>query len=141
MPNSAPDIYEFIIHNCTEDISAAIENLLRFSKEKKYSLAIIYKLRLVLEEILVNTVSYSYKDDIIHDIGIKLQQVDGNVILQFTDDGIAFNPLSIPDPKDVPLEERKPGGVGVYLVKTLMDFVDYQRVDGKNILTVSKKIT
>ena len=94
-----------------------------------------------MEEILVNTISYSFQDGNSHDIQIKINSYVDKVVLEFLDDGVEFNPLTVPEPKDIPLEDRKPGGIGIYLVKTVMDTFEYKRTNGKNILTISKKLT
>ncbi|MFA6597418.1 MAG: SpoIIE family protein phosphatase [Ignavibacteriaceae bacterium] len=132
---------ELVIHNSNEEITKAINELLIFCKALNFSLSVIYKLRLVMEEILVNAISYSFPDEKSHYIQIKIKSYVGNVVMEFLDDGVEFNPLDVPEPKDIPLEERKPGGIGIYLVKTLMDKFEYRRINGKNKLTVSKKLT
>ena len=134
-------IDEIIVKNSPEEISKAIHQFIAFCNMQNLSLSVVYKLRLVMEEILTNTISYSFKDNRPHDIQIKTNCYVDKVVIEFLDDGIEFNPLAVPEPKDVPLEERKPGGIGIYLVKMLMDTFEYKRTNGKNILTISKKIT
>ena len=141
MSGEAPREHIIMLRNTPEEVSRAIHQFLSFCNEQNLALAIIYKLRLAMEEILVNTVSYSFQNKEPHDIHIKVNYYFDRVVVQFTDDGKEFNPLTIPDPQDIPLEERKPGGVGIYLVKTMMDTFEYQRHNGKNILTILKKIT
>ena len=141
MAKSSNCNYEIILKNSPEDVSNAIYSFLAFCNEQKISLALIYKLRLAMEEILVNTINYSFQDQKEHDILVKINCGEVNVVVEFVDDGIEFNPLNAPEPQDIPLEERIPGGVGIYLVKTMMDTFEYQRINGKNILTISKKIT
>ena len=60
--------------------------------------------------------------------------------ITFIDSGVAFNPLEAPEP-DVSLgaDRRKEGGLGIFLAKKLVDEMHYERVDGKNILRVTKK--
>ena len=70
---------------------------------------------------------------------IPIQRGD-SVVIRLTDSGIPFDPLAKPDP-DVTesAEKRKIGGLGIYMVKKSMDSISYQRQDGKNILTISKR--
>jgi len=133
--------YDIILKNSPEDVSNAIYRFLEFCNAQKFSLSLIYKLRLAMEEILVNTINYSFQDQNEHDIYVKINCHEEKVVVEFVDDGIEFNPLNAPEPQDIPLEEKIPGGVGIYLVKTMMDTFEYQRQDGKNILTISKKTT
>jgi len=141
MSNDPAKSYEIVIKNSPEEVSNAIYQFISFCNEEKISLASIYKLRLAMEEILVNIINYSFQDKNQHEILIRINSSADNLTMEFIDDGIAFDPLTVPDPQDIPLEQRKPGGVGIYLVKTMMDVFKYKRIDGNNILTVSKKIT
>ncbi|MCD8337971.1 MAG: ATP-binding protein [Lachnospiraceae bacterium] len=63
------------------------------------------------------------------------------IILTFRDCGIPYDPLARKDPDTaLPLEEREPGGLGIYMVKQSMDVLSYEYKDGKNILTVKKTL-
>jgi anti-sigma regulatory factor (Ser/Thr protein kinase) len=91
------------------------------------------------EEIFVNIAKYAYTPA----AGTALVSIDAgdDFVIRFEDSGRPFNPLESPAPDlDKPLMERKIGGLGIYLVKKLMDTVNYTRVDGKNVLVMSKKI-
>ena len=63
------------------------------------------------------------------------------VRLIITDDGKAFDPLALRDP-DTTLraEDRAIGGLGILLVQSLMDSINYERIDGKNVLTIKKNL-
>jgi serine/threonine-protein kinase RsbW len=61
--------------------------------------------------------------------------------VQIKDDGKPFNPLIAPDPDiKVPIEERKIGGLGIYLVRRLMDELDYTQDSGENVLVMKKHL-
>ena len=63
------------------------------------------------------------------------------VSITFLDSGIPFDPLAKADPDvNAPTEERGIGGLGIYLVRKTMDRVDYRYADGRNILTIQKRI-
>jgi anti-sigma regulatory factor (Ser/Thr protein kinase) len=63
-------------------------------------------------------------------------------VARIEDDGVEFNPTEHPIPDlDAPLEERKVGGLGIHLVRQIMTSVEYQRVAGKNVVTLRKKLT
>jgi anti-sigma regulatory factor (Ser/Thr protein kinase) len=58
-----------------------------------------------------------------------------------TDDGLAFDPtIALPSPSEVPVSERRPVGVGLLFVRSLMDEIQYKRVDGCNCLVLSKHL-
>ena len=93
-----------------------------------------------IEEIYVNIVHYAY-DGNTGFADITFDYNNGSVFITFTDEGIEFNPLKKEDPDiTVPIGERPIGGLGIFMVKKTMDSVDYKRIDGKNILTISKNI-
>lgn len=94
---------------------------------------------LVLDEILTNALAYGGKSDGPFFIEVNVE-VEGTVVrIEVVDDGIAFNPLLMPDPDvTLELEEREIGGLGIFLVKKLMDDVTYERRDDFNRLTLTK---
>lgn len=98
---------------------------------------------LCLEEVYVNVVNYAYGNNIgTCQLDSKITSLeDGKShILTIMDSGAPFNPLEKEDP-DITLsvEERGIGGLGVYMVKQMMDEVSYQYREGQNILTLVKK--
>lgn len=94
----------------------------------------------IVEEIFVNIASYAYEDKVGEAI-INLEFENDDVIIEFKDSGIEFNPLEKKDP-DITLkaEDRDIGGLGIFMVKKTMDSVKYERKDGFNILTIRKGI-
>jgi len=100
-----------------------------------------HALELSLDELLTNTISYGFPEGGEHDIVVRLQ-VDGErvVTLEIEDDGRPFNPLERPAPDTAaPLDERPIGGLGIHLVKQLMDEVRYRRHGAHNIVTLTKR--
>ena len=96
---------------------------------------------LALVEWVTNVVSYAYTDRLEHWIVIRLKMASAEASVEVDDDGREFNPLSRP-PVDinVPLEQRSIGGLGIHMIKILMDSVEYRRVDGHNVLTMKKRM-
>jgi len=112
-----------------------------FGERNGLEAKLVFNLNLVLDELVTNTVSYGYDDAAPHDIEITLRREDGLLTLVLEDDARAFNPLDAPDPDlDASLEKRRVGGLGVHLVRTLMDTVDYHRVADRNRLVMTKRI-
>jgi len=88
------------------------------------------------EEIFANVAFYAYpeKQGL---IDVSLNKLDNNIILEFKDEGIEYNPLEKPDPDvTLPPEERPIGGLGIYMVKNLSDEIYYKRENNNNILTL-----
>ena len=98
-----------------------------------------YQVQIAVDEIYSNIVQYAYH----HETGlVKIRlSVVNDVVLEFEDNGISYNPLNEKKP-DISLsaEEREIGGLGVFLVKELMDSVEYKRIRDKNLLILRKKI-
>jgi len=95
-----------------------------------------------VEEIYVNIANYAYAPETGKAyISVLPDPENASVTIEFRDNGIPFDPLAKADP-DVTLsaEERKIGGLGIYMVKKSMDAMEYSRKDGQNILTITKKL-
>jgi anti-sigma regulatory factor (Ser/Thr protein kinase) len=97
--------------------------------------------KLAVEEIFVNIALYAYKDGAHGMVELRCSVRDGAVLLEFEDSGAPFDPLSHKDP-DVTagLEEREIGGLGVFIVKRIMDSVEYCREGGRNLLRMIKSL-
>ena len=100
------------------------------------------QLNIVIDELCSNVARYAYSDRT-GKVTVSVDTVDKpmKVWLTFIDEGIPYNPLAKEDP-DITLsaEERKLGGLGIYMVKKMMDEFRYEYKDGKNIVTVCKVI-
>jgi len=97
------------------------------------------KIEIAVEEIFVNIASYAYSPGN-GDLVIFISVTD-NIKIKFEDTGKPYNPLAKPEPDlNKPLMERDIGGLGVFLVKKLMDKVEYNRVGDKNVLVMIKEI-
>ena len=95
-----------------------------------------------IDELFGNIVRYAYGESTGNaTVQFAFDETTRNVSISFIDSGIPFNPLEQAEP-DVTLsaEERKIGGLGIFLVRKTMDHVEYRHEDGKNILTIQKQI-
>ena len=101
----------------------------------------LFHLNLALEEVLTNVISYGYDDSGEHELIVRLGFQQGELWAEVEDDARPFNPLETP-PVDVqmPLEERSIGGLGIHLVRSLMDELEYRREEGKNLFRMKKRI-
>lgn len=97
-----------------------------------------YRLQLTVDEFVNNAVDYGYPDGRGGEITIGLRHADTQLHVVLTDDGDPFDPLAAPPPDLTgSLEERRIGGLGVHLVKTLASSVAYARTEGRNVLTLT----
>ena len=88
-----------------------------------------------------STASYAFPDGEAHDIEIRTELAADRLVVTISDDGIPFNPLGAGTPDTgLPLETRALGGMGIHLVRNLVDDVAYQRRIDRNVLTLVKRI-
>ena len=94
------------------------------------------KLDMCAEEIFANVAFYAYPENQ-GIIDVSFDKSDNNIVLEFKDEGIPYNPLEKPDPDiNLPPEERPLGGLGIYMVKNLANQIYYKRENNQNILTL-----
>ena len=126
--------------------AAALETVNAFIQEKLESIncpkRAKMQMMLAVEEIFVNISSYAYHPEVgLAEVGVDVNGDPSTVTIRFLDQGRPFNPLEKPD-ADITLsaQEREIGGLGILLVKRIMDQVDYAYENGRNILTIKKEI-
>ena len=98
-------------------------------------------LTVAIEEMFVNVANYAYTNGGTATLAIEHDREKNEILFRLTDSGIPFNPLAKPDPDiTLPVEKRKIGGLGIFMMKKAMDEVFYANENGKNILTMIKKL-
>ena len=96
---------------------------------------------LALEEVFMNVVMHGSRTDRAPRVDVSVALIDGGVTLIIEDDGPPFDPFSLPAPDvTASLEERPIGGLGVFLVRKMMDRVRYQRRGARNQLEMTKHV-
>ena len=131
---------ELIVEANIENLHEVIDFVRKDIAHRHCSLELLNDINLAVEEIFTNIANYAY------------QPASGNVtvsiatgkeaVIRFVDTGSPYNPLEHPDPDlEKPLMEREIGGLGVFLVKKIMDKVEYTRIDGKNVLVITKRLS
>ena len=95
-----------------------------------------------VEELFVNIASYAYGDgNGKAAVQVSVHEEPLSVEITFIDNGVQYDPLAKADPDTtLSAKERKKGGLGIFMVKKSMDNVSYEYKDGKNILTITKKL-
>jgi anti-sigma regulatory factor (Ser/Thr protein kinase) len=120
-----------------ENLGKVIDFINHSIKKINFPPDFLSEIDIAVEEIFINIAYYAYKPfsgDAIISVSIK-----DNVTIKFEDMGRPYNPLEQADPDlEKSAEDREIGGLGVFLVKNLMDKVEYTRQDDKNILTLTK---
>jgi anti-sigma regulatory factor (Ser/Thr protein kinase) len=130
-----------ILANEISEISRLNEFIDALGEEFSLAPDIVFNLNLVLEEAVVNIINYAYPKEEHQYIYLSAKMNDGSIVLTLTDTGKEFDPTAAPE-ADITLsaDERQIGGLGIFLIRQIMNEVRYERIDGKNVLTLEKKI-
>ncbi len=127
--------------NQMTEVGRVNQDLTDFLEARAIPLRVINTINLAFEELATNIVKYSYDDAAEHRIQVSIRLEPESLTLALTDDGHEFNPLQLPEVDlTAPIEERGIGGLGIHLVKKSFDHLAYERREGKNIFTVTKKL-
>ena len=132
---------KLVIKNDISEISKLATFIGELSEELNFTPELNFNLNLVLEEAVSNVILYAYSKEVQKEINLLANISDNNLIFVLTDSGKEFDPTKVPD-ADVTLsaEEREIGGLGIFLIRQIMDTVEYQRIGGKNVLTMRKQL-
>ena len=120
-----------------EHINDAIESV---SRQEDWPLDLLFTINLVIEELALNIVNHAYRGKS-GEFEVIITSEAEALTIEMIDGGPPFNALEdapMPD-VDAPLDDRPIGGLGVHLVKTMVDELDYKRVQDKNHLTLVKR--
>lgn len=129
------------IPNSFDALSTAAEETTRFLEENSASSDAVFAANLAIEELVTNIVKYGYDDTDAHEILIRLALEGDELRIEIIDDGHEFNPFDQPEPDTtLPAEERPIGGLGIHFVRNMFDHCAYRRADGKNVVTLRKKL-
>ena len=132
---------EFSIVNDLRDIAGVGEKIGAFCAEHGLAEEVSFEVHLALDELLTNTIDYGYDNDYEHRIDLLLRLQGDTLTVEIADDGRAFDPLQAAEPDmGASLQDRARGGLGIYLVRKMMDSVAYRRQDGRNIVTLTKRV-
>ncbi|MBR2777467.1 MAG: ATP-binding protein [Prevotella sp.] len=132
---------ELIIKNQMQElerVSAFVEGIV---EELKLGQDMLCELQLVMEEMVVNVISYAYPEGTVADITLIAESDGTELTFVISDKGKEFDPTQQED-ADMSINpaEREIGGMGIFIVKNIMNEVTYQRLEGHNLLTMKKTL-
>ena len=132
---------ELIIKNQMQElerVSAFVEGIV---EELKLGQDMLCELQLVMEEMVVNVISYAYPEGTVADITLIAESDGIELTFVISDKGKEFDPTQQED-ADMSINpaEREIGGMGIFIVKNIMNEVTYQRLEGHNLLTMKKTL-
>ena len=133
---------EYRIKNNLAEIPLLAEAVEAFGEELGLLPKTIFQVNLALEELLTNTINYGYSQGSEHELTVTLEINQTDVLnVEIRDDACPFNPLEVETP-DIhqEVEDRPIGGLGIHLVRQMMDEIEYRREDDHNVLLMRKQI-
>jgi serine/threonine-protein kinase RsbW len=133
--------YSFELKSDLSELDKLCENLETLGNRFGFSNKLIFEINLALEELFTNIISYGFKDGKEHIAKVTVTPQNDELCLSIEDDGKPFNPIEFETPDvSCSVEECKIGGLGIHIIKKLMDEVFYERCGNKNVLYLKKKI-
>ncbi len=126
------------LSNDPDALELLAASVTKFAEQQGWPDGTIFKIDLVLEELFVNAMAYGNPDGLV-EVGVTVTSGDDVVAIEISDNGVAFNPLAdAPEPEvESSIEDRRVGGLGLHLVRTMMDGLSYRREHGRNHLTMT----
>jgi anti-sigma regulatory factor (Ser/Thr protein kinase) len=133
-------MFSMTIKNRLLDLHDANLKIEDFSMDLDLPPKVLNALAVSVDEAVINIIKYGYDDDAEHDINIKINIESQFLTLEIEDDGQPFNPLEYPEADtESKIEDRKIGGLGIHLIRNLMDEISYGYKNGRNHLFMKKK--
>jgi anti-sigma regulatory factor (Ser/Thr protein kinase) len=133
--------YTLTLHNDVQEVPLLARFINTISEENAMDMEMSKNINLAVEEAVVNVMNYAYPKGTVGEVRIDASVTDGLLTLLISDSGTPFDPTVKKDPDiNLPAEKRAIGGLGILLVRQIMDTVTYRYTDGKNILTLVKKL-
>ena len=130
-----------MFHNDIKQVSQLEGWLETVSRELECPESLIPSLNLALEEAVTNVILYAYPKGIYGPVELDALREGNSLKFVLSDSGKPFDPTARPDADvNASLEDRQIGGLGIHLVRSIMDAVSYEYSDGRNILTMTKNI-
>ena len=129
------------VSGCAEGVREVARAFDAFSTSNGLPGALVRAVHVALDELLSNTVRSGFAPGQTGRIDVRFEIAEGALDVLIVDDGLPFDPLARVDPDTTaPLEARPVGGLGIYLVRQLVDSVDYKRLGRENRLHLKKRI-
>ena len=132
---------ELRLANDFDGLAGLADRVERFGAEQGLPANVVNAINVALDEAVSNAINHGYDAGVRGEIAVRLRRGADRVEVEVEDDGRPFDPLQVPPPDlSLPLEQRPIGGLGVHLIRNLMDEVSYTRVGGRNVLKMVKHL-
>jgi serine/threonine-protein kinase RsbW len=129
------------VRNSRDAIASASAEAENWLQSYRPSPKVLNLVLLAIEELVTNWIQYGYDDAETHTVVIVLSMNDSNLTMKVIDDGHPFDPFTLPPPDfSLGIQDRPTGGLGIHLLRQLADHIEYERRDGTNRLTLTKRM-
>jgi len=131
---------DFRIRNELSEIGIVRDALDALGRELGIPMKALSQLQVALDEVVSNVVKYSWDDGNKHEFLVRITVQPTRVDLEIFDDGREYDPRTAPSPGPAtPGQRPRPGGLGIHMIRKLVDTFAYERIDGRNHTTLSKE--
>lgn len=132
---------EIRFSNNLNEIAQLADFIEKIGEELSLSPETTMNINLALEEAVANIIMYAYPSEEQHDILLRVTSTETQLIFLLTDKGLSFDPTQVDDiDVNLPIEDRPIGGLGIFLIRSIMNEVTYQRLDDENHLIMKKNL-
>lgn len=136
-----PATRDFTLRNDLAELARLAEPVRDFCRSHGVDDEACHDILLAMDEAVSNTIRHGYDDQAPHDIQVRVGLENRELFLEVEDDARPFNPLEAPEPDvSLPIEERPEGGLGIHLLRQLMNSMEYRRKDGRNVLRMTRLV-
>jgi serine/threonine-protein kinase RsbW len=131
---------DLAIGNDLAELAIVTSAVDRLAEEVAIPSQVLIQLQVALDEVLSNIIKYAWPEGGSHELQVRVGAQNGEIEAVITDDGKPFDPRLQPPPTPPsPGREPRTGGVGIHMVRQLVDRIDYARIDGRNRVTLVKQ--
>lgn len=132
--------YTLSVQASTKHLAEVRDFVAKYARKSGFKSQEVADIRLAVDEAYTNIIKHSYKDNEHQSVDIELGYTNNEFWVSLLDTGKAFDPSSYTKPNICQkIKEKKRGGVGVYLIKKLMDEVTYRKKGSANVICMTKK--
>ena len=139
VPQPTAQSVEIVIRNSIAELANLRDGLERIGAELGVPGKPLMQLQVALDEIASNVIKYGWPDGGNHKLCVRISGQQDRIEVEIVDDGREFDPRQAPPSEPQPAGRRQPGGLGIHLIKQLVDRLEYKRVGGRNRTVMTKQ--
>ncbi len=140
-PLAVCDVMRLVIDSQLKEIRRAMELVDAFQLQHGLADNDANAIHVLLDEVISNSIRHGLNGAAAHAIAVTLELSEGEIVVEVEDDGVAYDPTQAGAPvlADA-LGDRKPGGLGLAIMRSFTNSIEYRRIDGRNRLVLRRRI-